>query len=563
MDDRLARLEAAVAALAGELSEVRARLAQLETAPADTPSTTSIGTAPFARDVSAGVIQDWIGLVGRTLVILGGAYLLRALTDAHVVPAATGVALGLAYGAPWLLLAARSGSRGAQLDAFSYGLATALIGFPLVWEATYRFAVLSPAQSAALLTALTAGALVLSVARGLQSLAWIVTIGALAAAFSLAIATSAWLPYATFVVALGVATLWLGYAPGWVLLRWLPAAVANLMIVIVTGRALSAGSVRLALALQALAVAGYFGSFAVRTLAGSHRVVPFEIAQGAVLLAVSLGGTVMLLGSSSATLVLGAAVLAAGLGLYGSVFMLVRHRRTVGALYFYSVLALVLTLVGSALCVGAARASAIYAFCGVATALLAMRQARLWLAVQTTVFVVAAAAASGLLTTATLAIARPPAEWPALDGFMAIAFAAAAIAPALRLRRPVDSWGAWSCIPQTVLLWMVAWLCVGLGTATAVRILGSGGALDAAALSTIRTGVFVVAALIAALASRTVLAREAGWLAYPILVLTGLKIVLVDFPQGRPSTLFIALAMYGAALILAGRASRTYFVSSP
>ena len=36
---------------------------------------------------------------GRSLVLLGGAYLFRALTDAHVLPAGAGVALGLLYAA--------------------------------------------------------------------------------------------------------------------------------------------------------------------------------------------------------------------------------------------------------------------------------------------------------------------------------------------------------------------------------------------------------------------------------------------------------------------------------
>jgi hypothetical protein len=39
-------------------------------------------------------------------------------------------------------------------------------------------------------------------------------------------------------------------------------------------------------------------------------------------------------------------------------------------------------------------------------------------------------------------------------------------------------------------------------------------------------------------------------------VLTGLKILFVDFPQGRPSTLFVALGLYGVALILTPRLSK-------
>ena len=190
MDDRLARLEAAVASLNREVEELRVRLARVDGAGA-AYADTGLVTPLLDPQVDAGAVQHWLALTGRTLVILGGAYLLRALTDAQVLPARTGVALGLLYGAPWLLLASRAGSRGAQLDAFCHGLATALIGFPLVWEATYRFGVLSPAQSAVLLGVLTGGAFILAAARGLQSLAWIVMFGALAAAFARACTTCA------------------------------------------------------------------------------------------------------------------------------------------------------------------------------------------------------------------------------------------------------------------------------------------------------------------------------------------------------------------------------------
>jgi hypothetical protein len=43
---------------------------------------------------------------------------------------------------------------------------------------------------------------------------------------------------------------------------------------------------------------------------------------------------------------------------------------------------------------------------------------------------------------------------------------------------------------------------------------------------------------------------------YPLLVLVGLKMVAQDFKYSRPATLFIALAVYGIALIVAPRLRR-------
>jgi len=44
-----------------------------------------------------------------------------------------------------------------------------------------------------------------------------------------------------------------------------------------------------------------------------------------------------------------------------------------------------------------------------------------------------------------------------------------------------------------------------------------------------------------------------AWLVYPVLAAGGVRLVLDDFRHSEPSTLFIALALYGAALAFAPR----------
>jgi len=60
-------------------------------------------------------------------------------------------------------------------------------------------------------------------------------------------------------------------------------------------------------------------------------------------------------------------------------------------------------------------------------------------------------------------------------------------------------------------------------------------------------------AVLAAWLGRREALREAGWLAWPILGVLGLKLLLQDFPRGRPATLILSLAFSGAALILVPR----------
>ena len=74
--------------------------------------------------------------------------------------------------------------------------------------------------------------------------------------------------------------------------------------------------------------------------------------------------------------------------------------------------------------------------------------------------------------------------------------------------------------------------------------------------ATVRTIALAVTALGLAWIGRTPRLREASWLVYPTLALGGVKLLAEDFPNSTAATLFIALAMYGAALIAAPRLIR-------
>jgi hypothetical protein len=75
-------------------------------------------------------------------------------------------------------------------------------------------------------------------------------------------------------------------------------------------------------------------------------------------------------------------------------------------------------------------------------------------------------------------------------------------------------------------------------------------------VATIRTTILAMVAVLVIALPRRASAIERNWLAYALLAMTGLKLLAEDLPKGRPATLFVALAVYGAALILVPRLAR-------
>lgn len=559
MEDRIVRLESRVACLTDQVAGLEERLAIVERrAPAPAgESRDSDRLAPIVSFERAPV-QQWLGIAGRTLVVLGGAYLLRALTGSHVLSAQAGVGFGILYGAPWLLLASRAAVHDSQLDAFAHALTAALIGYPLVWEATLRFNVISPEQSAALLGGLTAAALVLSSMRKLQGLAWVVTFGALLSAVGLAIATESWTAYTVLAIAIGLATLWLGYTQDWTMLRWPAAVTANLMLLIVTGRAAGAGAVPAALAVQLLMLAGYLGSFAVRTLFIGREVIPFEVAQSVAVLAVGFGGAISLMrATGSNVLLIGLASLVLAAAGYIVAFSFVERHRHVKNFFFYTLLAQLFAIIGIGLCAGAGTGSLIYSAVSIGCAALASRSRRLTLALQATVYALVAALGSGLVAAAIRALLAPASGVSATPTPASVlALTALGIVTFLPVRRPIESWGVFASIPRLVLLTVFVSTAIGVAIALTVTAWLNTEHLDNSVLATLRTAVLVIATLALARAAGYTNGREAGWLVYPFLIVIGMKLVVADFPQGRPETLFAALALYGVALIVAPRMLR-------
>jgi hypothetical protein len=503
-----------------------------------------------------------VSLAGRTLIVLGGAYLLRALTEAGLIPVPAGAAAGFLYALIWLALSARVSS-GPTASAIFHGLSASLVGFPLVWEITARFALVSPATGATLLGGFAGLLLVGARHARHQSVAWFAAIGAVITALTLAVGTAATLPYTAVLVLLGIATLWLGYIDDWVGLRWPVALAADLMVLVVTVQALQPGAQYAgALSMQLSMMAMYLGSFAARVLFLGREVIPFEILQTAAAVCVGFGGALAVRSMSGASIVpLGIAACLAGAVTYGFAFTYVEPRRLRRNLAFFTSLAAVFSLGGIVLVLPRATAVPVIGGLALLCAEWSRRSKRLMLAIHAFVFAAAMASRSGLLASTTIALLAPATAMSAtLDLSMLLALITLATCVAwpadVRVRTLATAAARTLRISRLgLLLWTLSGAVVA-GLAAVLIVPGSPGPGDAAGLAAIRTVVLAVLTTVLIALPGGSDRVERGWLGYAMLALVAIKLLAEDLPRGRPSTLFVALAVYGAALILAPRLAR-------
>jgi hypothetical protein len=572
VNDRLTALESAIDDLRSSVRHLEARIAALEgRATSPEASAEEAGEpAPGGAAAAAPQARGWrdpiavLSLIGRLFIVLGGAYLLRAITDAGAIAPGAGVALGLGYGLVWLALADRAGGRGQRPGAVFHGLGAAMVAFPVVLEATTRFKVFPGAASAAALAVLTAGLLAVAWRRRVQALAWIAVAVAIPTSIVILAKTGVVVPHAFFLILFGVATLWMGYSLDWLLVRWPVAAIADIVAFGVTLRALTAEpqeTPAAALAVQVGLLGAYLASIAIRTLVRGRNVIPFEVVQTAAALVVGLGGAWSVTrATGSGAAALGVASILIGVACYGVAFAFIERQQNRGRnVYFYTSLAVVLVLTGVTVLLPGPAVAGVLAALAVVCSAAWSRIGRLFLLIHASVYLLAAAFVSGAVgydIREVVAGAGPP--WPVPSPTMLVVLGASALSAWLAAREPASDGSAWARVPRFVIVLVLVLSAGGTLVGYLAPAIGRqpDGSIDAGMLATIRTGVLAIAALVVAWVGRHARFREWDWLVYPLLIGTGVKMAAQDFMHSRPATLFVALALYGAALIMAPRMRR-------
>jgi hypothetical protein len=513
------------------------------------------------REKALAAVIGTPALVGRSLLVLAGAFLLRALTEGGTLEPGTGVGLGVAYAAVWVVAAARAAGRGGQTSAGFHSVCSALIAFPLLFEASTAFGVLSSTAAAVALAATTAAGLVVASRAEMRVAAWVFALGGLVASSALAVAQPPGEAATAVIVGLGLASLWLADAHGWGVLRWFTAfaAVIGVLRLVEMATAPSGlpdgfGQVHLPVVviLQTVLVVGFVGTSMARAVRGKSRLKAFDVVQSVAAWAVGWGGGVHLATVNDAdTTGLFLFALACGVGAYVAAFGVVDRRQGKNrAFFFLSSAGLVLVLVGLPGVAGTASAP-VWALLAVGVAAVGSRWDRVTLRVHSAVLLLVAWMERGLLVAAVKklvgrgeAVATPEVETVIV--VLLTIITAAVVMVGRRLR--TTGWA--QRLPLTGLLGMSAigfaaiavWLAVAFAPAAAI-------AVGTVTLAAVTVG-------FALLASRWQVI-EAGWLVYPMLVLTGLQVVFHDLASGSTLALVFTLAAYGVALIISPRLIRS------
>jgi hypothetical protein len=129
-----------------------------------------------------------VPVIGKAVLGIAGAYLLRAIAESGSVPKLPVLMVAIVYAALWMVWAVRAHTS-SLFASVTYGVTSALILSPLLWEATVRFQTLSSTFTALVLVGFVVLAIALAWERDLQVIPWVATLATVITAVALIIET--------------------------------------------------------------------------------------------------------------------------------------------------------------------------------------------------------------------------------------------------------------------------------------------------------------------------------------------------------------------------------------
>ncbi|MGD1214387.1 MAG: hypothetical protein ABR861_05320 [Terriglobales bacterium] len=550
LSDRLEHLERRVSAL-----ERSSETANSLPSPAEAPAMGTPAAEEFALPQAEGVFP----VVGKAMLGIAGAYLLRAVAESGSFPKLAVVVLALAYAGMWLVWAARLPAQ-AYFASTVYATTAALILAPMLWELTLRFEVLPTSATAGVLGAFAVAAYALAWKRSLTSIVWVANVAAVLTTLALLIATHDLVPFISALLLMALASEAAAGRNHWLRLRPLVAAAADLAIWIllyIYSRPEGIPSEYKNVATPVLLALGcilfliYGASTAFRTTRLRQKIRFFEIGQ-CVIAFLLAAFSVLRFGASAGAPVLGAFCLLFAAACYALAYAYFDRYHEERNYHVYATWSAALFLLGSALCLPPLLLALCLSVAAIVATLLGVRASRLTLEFHGLVYLAAAAYASGLLDYAGRALAG---TFPAVPGWIVWIVAASAVSCyAVGGRFRTERWN------QRLLQLLSAILAVAAVITFLVSVLvwlaAVGMTPGAAQVAVIRTLITCVVALALAFSGSRWQRTELVWIAYGTLALVTAKLLFEDLQHGHPGSTAVSIFLYALALILVPRMAR-------
>jgi hypothetical protein len=502
-------------------------------------------------------------MLGRVLVALAGAYVLRALTDFGALPRATGLAIGLIYAVVWLFIGARQPVE-REFSTFLMCSTSMLIMAPLIWEASERLKAMSSWVSSAILVGFTLIGLALSWWKRQIIISGVVCVSSTLIAAALLLATRDLLPFTLALIAIAAATEFAACRDRQTGSRWLSAIAADAAVLVFSWlmsreNGLPDGyvptSARAVLAAQLLLIVIYISTAVTQAVARRRTLTFFEMVQTASALLIGMGGVVWVFNSNGAAmLALGISGLIGGLACYVISFLLfdLGNKWNFRA---WSTFGLCLVLAGTFLPFSTSGFWVLWCGCAVACCWAAMAARRPTLGLHGVVYLVLGAAVSGATSQSLWALfgsESVPFQWLVSCGVLAAAMLSWV---AITMSWPGETAHWRKQVSSLAVAAIIVWILSGIAVRTLILVWeavakGQNGRIPADTLGTVVLITFSVAL---AWASSHWPKRELVWLVYGFMGLGAWKLLTRDFINERNLTLVISLLFYGGALIFLPR----------
>jgi hypothetical protein len=565
LNERVRELEQRVAALEGRpettnttaavmaaptLQPERQAAPEILIPPLLRPMPPRAGSGLSSLNTPAGVII----VIGKAVLGIAGAYLLRAIAESGTAPKLAVVAIAVLYAGAWMAWAARVHAAN-RFAGLTYAVTSAIILSPMLWESTVRFRVPTPAWCGVVLAAYTVSALWLAARHEAPWIAWVAAVASVCTAVALIFATRDLVPLTATLLSIAAAVEIMGCLGHAFRLRVVPALAADVAVwmlvdVMSSANVMPEGYHAIAsatISVLCLALVGIYGaSVGSRGFGARLKITYFDMGQSALAFVLGTYGALRITHGSLAPalgvlfLVLAAACYWGALSRFAD-NALARNPR-VSATW-----AAALLVAGSWLVLPLGLEVLFLCLAAVAAAFLYSRTGKFSLGLHVSVYLVAATALSPMPRYVIRALAGSVPGAPAWSVW--VVAVAAALCYATGARHAEEN------IRRRV-LWVVPALLVGfaVGAMAVSVIVGlAGGRIEASRLSVARTIVGCAVALALGFVGSRWKRVELGWVAYAAVGFGTLKLLFEDLRFGNAASMVASLVFYGAVLILLPR----------